>query len=292
MVAELRMMCRVAELERFLSCNSAPFANTFYDSQNLFGADLNFPKIVCPWCSSSRSKPMNKPLTAVEVSHATSPVTKRQKLMRFAYIVRSSARCALYLFNNIEYLDRGQWKYISHPASAFALAAQDKVLRGAGLEDSSVADAQRFFDLSREELAEFSCVCGGSINNNKMAERIERIAPAAPHEHMRRRSGGFKGDRTSAAIWSRCAPPRLRRAIHLDDVVAGRAVGNERGRHWPGPGDRRGWLVLHESGTFVRFTQATPYGNAPCTASRCLIMFARTASAVSLVTTKPTLHIT
>jgi hypothetical protein len=33
MVAELRMMWRVAELERFVSCNSAPFANTFYDSQ-------------------------------------------------------------------------------------------------------------------------------------------------------------------------------------------------------------------------------------------------------------------
>jgi hypothetical protein len=52
---------------------------------------------------------MNKPLTAVETS---SPVTKRQKLMRFANIVRSRARCSLYLFNNIEYLDRGQWKYI------------------------------------------------------------------------------------------------------------------------------------------------------------------------------------
>ncbi|XIA64182.1 hypothetical protein ACFIOY_35600 [Bradyrhizobium sp. TZ2] len=119
---------------------------------------------------------MNKPLTIVELSHASPPVTKRQKLMRFANIVRSRTRCPLYLFNNIEYLDRGQWKYISHPASAFALAAQDKVLRDAGLKDSSVADAQRFFDLSREELAKFSCVCGGSINNNEMAERIERIA--------------------------------------------------------------------------------------------------------------------
>jgi hypothetical protein len=73
-------------------------------------------------------------------------------------------------------IDRGQWKYISHPASAFALAARDNVLHNAGLEDSSVAGAQQFFDLSREELAEFSCVCGGSINNNQMAERIERIA--------------------------------------------------------------------------------------------------------------------
>jgi hypothetical protein len=108
-------------------------------------------------------------------------LTKRQKLMRFADIVRSRARCPLYLFNNIEYLDRGQWKYISHPASAFALAARDKVLRNAGLEDSSVADAQQFFDLSREELTEFSCVCGGSINKNKMPSAL---SASPPQRHM------------------------------------------------------------------------------------------------------------
>ena len=120
---------------------------------------------------------MTPPPTAVELSHANPPVTKREKLMRLANIVRSRLRCSLYLFNNIEYLDSGQWKYISHPASAFALAAQDKILRDAGLEHSSVADAQRFFDLSREELAEFSCVCGGSSKQYaEMAERIEHIA--------------------------------------------------------------------------------------------------------------------
>jgi hypothetical protein len=44
------------------------------------------------------------------------------------------------------------------------------------LASDSVGDAHRFFDLSREELADFSCVSGGSINNNEMADRIERIA--------------------------------------------------------------------------------------------------------------------
>ena len=65
---------------------------------------------------------------------------------------------------------------LAHPGSAFALAAKDSVLHGAGLTGDSVGDAQLFFDLSREELAEFSCVCGGSINNNEMADRIECIA--------------------------------------------------------------------------------------------------------------------
>ena len=119
---------------------------------------------------------MNKSLTAVERSPAAPPATKRQKLMRFANIIRSGPRCPLYLFINLEYRDAGEWKYLSHPGSPFARAAQDNVLYAAGLRSGSVGDAQRFFELSREELAEFSCVCGGSIDSNEMAERIERIA--------------------------------------------------------------------------------------------------------------------
>ena len=71
------------------------------------------------------------------------------------------------------------------------------------------------------------------------------------------------------------------RFLFREHGTAGRIQGR------PGCGDRRGWLVLH-GGTFVRFTQAAPYGRAPCTASRWVIMLARTTSAISLVTTKPT----
>ena len=91
-------------------------------------------------------------------------------------MIRSGPPCPLYLFNNLEYRDAGEWKYLSHAASPFALAAQDNILYVAGLRSGSVGDAQEFFELSRQELAEFSSVCGGSINNNEMAERIERLA--------------------------------------------------------------------------------------------------------------------
>ena len=120
---------------------------------------------------------MNKPLTTVELSLASPPVTKRQRLKRFANVIRCGPRVLLHLFINLEYRDAGEWKYLAHPGSAFALAAKDSVLRDAGLTGDSVGDAQLFFDLSRrEELAEFSCVCGGSINNNEMADRIECFA--------------------------------------------------------------------------------------------------------------------
>jgi hypothetical protein len=124
----------------------------------------------------SKEQPMNKPLTSVELSLATPPVTKRQRLQRFADVIRSGRPCPLHLFINLEYCDAGEWKYLSHPGSPFALAAQDNVLYAAGFRSGNVSDAQRFFELSREELTEFSCVCGGSINSNEMAERIERIA--------------------------------------------------------------------------------------------------------------------
>ena len=119
---------------------------------------------------------MNNPLTTVELSLATPPVTKRQRLQRFANVIRSGPPVPLHLFINLEYRDAGEWDYLAHPCSAFALAAKDSLLQDAGLTGDSVGDAHRFFDLSRDELADFSCVCGGSINNNEMANRIERIA--------------------------------------------------------------------------------------------------------------------
>ncbi|MGA7580177.1 MAG: hypothetical protein WBW59_02590 [Pseudolabrys sp.] len=71
---------------------------------------------------------MNKPLTTVKRSLATPPVTKCQRLQRFANVIRSVPRVPLHLFINLEYRDAGEWDYLAHPSSAFALAAKDSVL--------------------------------------------------------------------------------------------------------------------------------------------------------------------
>ena len=99
---------------------------------------------------------MNKRLTTVERSLATPPVTKRQRLQRFANVIRSGPPVPLHLFINLEYRDAGEWDYLAHPSSAFALAAKDGLPQDAGLTSDRVGDAHRFFDLSREELADFS----------------------------------------------------------------------------------------------------------------------------------------
>lgn len=125
---------------------------------------------------------MNVQLTPAEL--AALPVelpvmTKREKLLRFAEIVRKCKCSPLVMFNNVEYMHPSQWRMLEHSYSAFAMAANDPVLRDAGLTQHNVYDASRFFELSPSELHYFSCDCGGVISNAEMANRIEWIAARA-----------------------------------------------------------------------------------------------------------------
>jgi len=126
---------------------------------------------------------MNKPLSADELAILATPailavpvMTRREKLMRFASLVRASPAARLYMFSNLEHMHPSELTGLRHPVSAFALAAADGIFKDAGLASDTVLDAQKFFELTRAELHEFSCDCGGQITNRDMADRIERIA--------------------------------------------------------------------------------------------------------------------
>jgi len=120
---------------------------------------------------------MNRQLSPAELAALAVPVmTRRDKLMRFARLVRASQRSPLYIFSNLEHMHPSELIRMSHPYSAFALAASDSAFKEAGLASDSVSDAQQFFELTRDELHEFSCDCGGHVSNEMMADRIERIA--------------------------------------------------------------------------------------------------------------------
>lgn len=108
-------------------------------------------------------------------------MTRREKLLHFAHVVRYSRRDDNYagrffLFNNIEYMDDSVLARCSHPYSPFAVAAADPVLKDAGLTGGDGLSIKRFFELTTEQLHEFSCDCGGMIDNEEMARRIERLA--------------------------------------------------------------------------------------------------------------------
>jgi hypothetical protein len=117
-------------------------------------------------------------------------MSKHEKLVRFGAIIRREIpRFGLFskpnhfvIFHNLEYMTDGQLAATYDPRSAFDLAGMDPALQKAGLRQDiqgrcvSALEAKRFFELSKDELHEFSCDCGGAISNSEMAGRIESIA--------------------------------------------------------------------------------------------------------------------
>lgn len=112
-------------------------------------------------------------------------MTRREKLMRWAGLVRATPYPHLMLFSGLESYRQDQLAQLltdrSHQ-TAFGVALSDPVLLDAGLgkpgEAVSIAGHMAFFELSQQQLHEFSCGCGGAITNDDMANRIERIANA------------------------------------------------------------------------------------------------------------------
>lgn len=123
--------------------------------------------------------------TATIVSAVPIPMTRREKLMAWARLIRS-APGSLYLFHGLEH-----WRpydlavpfqyYFSRagmpvPLSAFSIAAADATFREQGFKGESPAEVMQFFELTQAQLHEFSCDCGGHISNEEQARRIERLA--------------------------------------------------------------------------------------------------------------------
>jgi hypothetical protein len=111
---------------------------------------------------------------------ATPVMTRREKLLRWAQIIRNTP-ASMHLYHGLEYQTPAFLDTMEITAgqnTAFALAAQDPILTDAGLPKTggSIGDTMRFFELSQAELHEFSCDCGGSITNEAMADRLEKIA--------------------------------------------------------------------------------------------------------------------
>jgi hypothetical protein len=132
---------------------------------------------------------MNKQLTQTEIAECLSPVrlkpmTRYEKLTRLANLIRSRHE-GVYIFHLVEYMTPVQLAGTFHPYSAFSLALGDQELRNAGLTPDlgvhvSIKAGQEFFELSKNDLHEFSCDCGGGISNVQMASRIDQIAGQPP----------------------------------------------------------------------------------------------------------------
>lgn len=108
-------------------------------------------------------------------------MTRRERLRRWADLIRNIRGCPIYIYHRLEYETD---QYLNDPRAvltgdypnAFTIALKDPVLQAEGLKGGSIADVQKFMELTKEQLHEFSCDCGGHISNDEMARRIERIA--------------------------------------------------------------------------------------------------------------------
>lgn len=105
-------------------------------------------------------------------------MTRKEKLLHWAELVRKAPR-QLFLFDGLEHWsprDLRNPMLIGSNRTAFSAAASDEKFREAGLKDHTPAAAMEFFELSQQDLHEFSCNCGGLISNEEMANRIQRLA--------------------------------------------------------------------------------------------------------------------
>jgi hypothetical protein len=105
-------------------------------------------------------------------------MSRRDKLLRWAGLVRK-CQYDLVLYHGIEYMrpfDLANILPCNNSVSAFTVAMVDPTFQSMGFGPGSVTDAMRFFELSQSQLHEFSCDCGGFIDNTEQARRIERLA--------------------------------------------------------------------------------------------------------------------
>jgi hypothetical protein len=128
-------------------------------------------------------------VSALPIKEEPRPMTRKEKLMRWAKLVRESTNHRLYIFHRLEHMDdmmlRAPTYFVAND-STFGIAMMDPVFSDLGLkgephilpgqETGTIRQAMDFFELTRDQLHEFSCDCGGRIDNEMMATRIEGIA--------------------------------------------------------------------------------------------------------------------
>jgi hypothetical protein len=137
---------------------------------------------------------MNKPMTLEELQASSASNTlldrllqpkpilprmsQKEKLYRWAELCYQYKR-PLMLFHNLEHCHIGvlQTTKVMGLETAMSLAAADPVFNREGLRTTaSIADVMYFFELTQQQLHEFSCDCGGQLENWDQANRIVRIA--------------------------------------------------------------------------------------------------------------------
>lgn len=104
--------------------------------------------------------------------------TRAEKLERWAQVLEREPKRLVRTLHQIEFAPASERPGARVDGSALALAAQDPVLRAAGLADDSFGEATRFFDLNEDEAHRLLCSClnGHAVEGGTLARQVRSIA--------------------------------------------------------------------------------------------------------------------
>ncbi|MBU6371160.1 MAG: hypothetical protein KJS97_00410 [Alphaproteobacteria bacterium] len=110
-------------------------------------------------------------LVEADVAVAT-PLTRREKLTRWADLLASLNLKSLSTLPSVEYMPKPERLGLRKENSAISVAFADPVLRNAGLRDDTYGAALEFFELSHGQLHRLTCRCHYGVS--APAERVSR----------------------------------------------------------------------------------------------------------------------
>jgi len=106
------------------------------------------------------------------------PLTRTERLARWAKALAKRGGARLNSLLRTEYVAPEALAQVRAENSPLSVAAEDPVLRVAGLKDDTYGEAMRFFDLSEHELHRIVCYChyGESMSAEEAAHRVRAMA--------------------------------------------------------------------------------------------------------------------
>jgi len=109
------------------------------------------------------------------------PLTKGERLERWAEVLERQGGRRLKTLFEIEYLSRAERAALRANDSPLSIAFADPRLRAAGLAGDTVGDAVTFFEVSEMELHNILCFChhGDTMSADAAAARVRAAAVRA-----------------------------------------------------------------------------------------------------------------
>jgi hypothetical protein len=109
---------------------------------------------------------------------ATTPLTRAERLARWSAVLAKLGLARLNSLAPTEYLAPEAMAQVRADNSPLSVAAEDAVLRVAGLGNDSFGEGMRFFELSEHELHRVVCYClyGETMSAEEAAARVRLIS--------------------------------------------------------------------------------------------------------------------